>query len=183
MAALIDEIFALFARHGAEHYGENVTQLDHALQCAQLALDHGCSEPLVIAALLHDVGRMIDPSGNDAELAGHDAVHEETGADWLAAGFPKSVTEPIRLHVAAKRYLCATDQSYVQRLSSASQLSLRVQGGAMTPAEIRAFEHQPYFAEAVQLRRFDDWGKRDGAEPAPLEAYRARLEQMVAPSQ
>jgi len=173
--ALIDRIYALFAAHGGAHYGENVSQLDHALQCAQLAAEHGCAEPLIAAALLHDIGRMIDPAGNDAELLGHDAAHEALGAAWLAPAFPPSVTEPIRLHVAAKRYLCAADPDYIATLSAASILSLGVQGGPMTAAEARVFEADSYHADAVQLRRFDDWGKRLGEAPAPLASYRALL--------
>lgn len=175
MSPLIDRIYALFNELGSAHYGENISQLDHALQCAQLAADHGCAEPLVAAALLHDIGRMIDPAGNDAELQGHDAAHEDRGADWLAAAFPPAVTEPIRLHVAAKRYLCAVDPDYVATLSAASVLSLGVQGGPMSDDAARAFEAEAYHADAVQLRRFDDWGKREGFAPAPLVSYRAPL--------
>jgi len=179
---LIDRIHALFAAHGSAHYGENVSQLDHALQCAHLAVEHGCAEPLIAAALLHDIGRMIDPAGNDVELQGYDAAHEDIGAAWLAPVFPPAVTEPIRLHVAAKRYLCATDPHYAVTLSAASILSLNVQGGPMSDEEARAFEAEAYFADAVQLRRFDDWGKRLGEAPARLTAYRALLERVSTAS-
>lgn len=178
MSVALDRIFAHFAQHGGAHYGEDVTQLDHALQCAQLATEHGCTEALVAAALLHDIGRMIDPAGNDAEQQGIDAGHEALGAAWLSPYFPPSVIEPIRLHVAAKRYLCATDPAYAAKLSAASILSLNVQGGPMPAADISAFEAEPFYADAVQLRRFDDWGKREGAAPAPLATYRALLERV-----
>lgn len=176
----LTDIFALFAAHGDALYGEAVTQLDHALQCAQLATEHGCAEPLIAAALLHDVGRMIAPEANTAELHGVDGAHEAVGADWLAALFPPAVTTPVRLHVAAKRYLCATDPGYASALSPASTLSLRVQGGAMSDDEVRAFEATPFHADAVQLRRFDDWGKRTGSAPAPLDAYRALLDRVAS---
>lgn len=182
MSPLIDRIYALFAAHGGAHYGENVSQLEHALQCAQLANENACAETLVAAALLHDVGRMIDPAGNDAELQGHDAAHEETGADWLAPVFPPAVTEPIRLHVAAKRYLCATDPHYAATLSAASILSLNVQGGPMSQEEARAFEAEAFYADAVQLRRFDDWGKLLGEAPAPLDSYCPLLERVSTAS-
>lgn len=175
MPPLIDRIYALFVAQGSAHYGENVSQLDHALQCAQLAADHNCAEPLIVAALLHDIGRMIDPAGNDAELQGHDAAHEVRGAAWLAPAFPSAATEPIRLHVPAKRYLCATDPDYAATLSAASFLSLSVQGGPMSEVEARAFEAEAFYLDAVQLRRFDDWGKRLGEAPAPLESYGALL--------
>jgi predicted HD phosphohydrolase len=152
---MITRLFALFDRFGAEHYGENVSQLDHALQCAQLAREHGCSDALVAAALLHDIGAAV-----------------------LQSEFSAEVTEPIRLHVEAKRYLCAIDARYAAGLSAASILSLGVQGGAMSAAERQRFEEEPFFAEAVQLRRFDDWGKREGCPVALLESYRPMLESL-----
>lgn len=178
---VIAQIFDAFEQHGAAHYGEHVSQLQHALQCAQLAQEHGCSDAMVAAALLHDIGRMLDPQGNAIELEGTDAYHEETGAATLARAFTAEVTEPVRLHVAAKRYLCAVNPEYVAGLSPASLLSLEVQGGAMSPGEVLAFEAEPFFAQAVQLRRFDDWGKRTGCPVAELDSYRDLLERLVAP--
>lgn len=174
-------IFDIFAREGHAHYGEHISQLQHALQCAQLAREHGCTDSLIAAALLHDLGRMIEPEGNDQELRGIDARHEDSGARALAPAFAPAVTEPIRLHVAAKRYLAATDPDYVARLSEASLLSLKVQGGPMRPDEITAFEADPFFADALQLRRFDDWGKRIGCPVAELGAYRELLESLCQP--
>lgn len=179
--AQIALLFDLFDRFGAEHYGEAVSQLQHALQCAQLARDHACSDAMILASLLHDIGRMIDPTGNDAELEGIDARHEVIGAQALSALFGPEVTEPVRLHVDAKRYLCATDAAYAGSLSAASILSLAVQGGAMTADEQDRFEQEPYFADAIQLRRFDDWGKRSGCEVATLESYRPLIEALAAP--
>lgn len=176
---MVAEILAVFERHGAESYGENVSQLDHALQCAQLARDHDCPDTLVVAALLHDIGRMLEPAGNDGELRGMDARHEDVGAMALARCFPPAVTEPIRLHVAAKRYLCAVDDEYRATLSAASLLSLAVQGGAMNRDEIAQFRAEPFFAEAIQLRRFDDWGKRTGCPVAALDSYRSLIEAMI----
>lgn len=179
--ATVALIFDIFERRGAELYGEHVSQLQHALQCAQLAREQGCADSLVAAALLHDIGRMVEPEGNVDELRGVDARHETVGANVLRRAFPSAVTEPIRLHVAAKRYLCATDASYVARLSEASILSLNVQGGAMLPKEVPVFEQEPFFADAIQLRRFDDWGKRTGCEVASLESYRDLLRSLYAP--
>ncbi len=176
---MVAEIFSVFARHGAEHYGEGVTQIEHALQCAQLAVDHHCPDTLVVAALLHDIGRLLDPSGNDEETQGIDARHEDVGARMLAACFPPDVTEPIRLHVAAKRYLCAVDADYRATLSEASLLSLTVQGGPMSHDEVARFRAEPFFAAAVQLRRFDDWGKRTGCPVAPLDSYRPTIEAVI----
>ncbi|WP_084581857.1 HD domain-containing protein [Sphingomonas azotifigens] len=178
---VIVQIFEAFARHGDAHYGENVSQLQHALQCAQLASEQGCAETMVAAALLHDIGRMLDPDGNAIELEGTDARHEDTGAAALSRAFPPEVTEPVRLHVAAKRYLCAVDSRYVSGLSAASLLSLKVQGGAMDPDEVAAFEGEAFCKEALLLRKFDDWGKRVGCPVAPLESYRPLLESLAAP--
>lgn len=176
---VVAQIFDAFAQHGDAHYGENVSQLQHALQCAQLAREQGCTDAMVAAALLHDIGRMLDPEGNAIELEGTDALHEETGARALSQAFPPEVTEPVRLHVAAKRYLCAIDPAYVAGLSAASLLSLDVQGGAMDAEEKLAFERERFFADALLLRKFDDWGKRVGCPVASLDSYRTLLEALV----
>ena len=168
---MLSEIATLFERFGSEHYGEAATQLDHALQCAQLAVEAACPPALVAAALLHDVGQFLDDAGNAAQQLNHDARHEETGAAWLARWFAPAVTEPVRLHVAAKRYLCAVEADYAASLSAASALSLGLQGGAMTAQECTAFASNPHFAAAVQLRRFDDTGKRPDWPVAPLATY------------
>ena len=178
--ATLTLIFDTFEQRGSEQYGEDVSQLQHALQCAQLAREHGCANSLVAAALLHDIGRLVEPEGNAEELRGIDARHETIGANVLRGAFPLAVTEPIRLHVAAKRYLCATDAEYAARLSHASVLSLNVQGGAMSPEEVVRFRQEPFFAAAIQLRRFDDWGKRVGCEVASLEVYRDLLRSLCA---
>jgi phosphonate degradation associated HDIG domain protein len=174
--AFIDEIFAAFAAHGAEQYGERVTQLDHVLQCAHLAAADGAPESLVVAALLHDYGHLIENRGLMAERDGIDGEHEALGALSLSAWFDADVTRPIALHVAAKRYLCATDPGYFAALSEASKLSLELQGGVFTPAEADHFATLPFAAEAARLRRWDDDGKVvDLAGVAPLESYRPLL--------
>lgn len=172
---VIDAIFDLFDRYGDQHYGEDATQRAHALQTAELARRAGCPEALIAAALLHDIGQLLDDAGSAAETHGIDARHETHGAAYLARHFPASVTEPIRLHVVAKRYLCATDPAYHAALSRASAFSLALQGGAMTAAEARRFETTRFFADAVQLRRFDDSGKRPDWPVPTLESHRARL--------
>jgi len=178
--AIIEQIFGLFDRFGSESYGEHATQLQHALQVAELARVNGCSRALVAAALLHDVGQFIDDAGNAAETLGIDARHEVSGAKYLEEHFPPEVSEPVRLHVAAKRYLCAVDSTYFDRLSDASKLSLKYQGGPMSAAEVTAFEAESFHADAVTLRRFDDTGKQPGWNPPGLIAYRALLESLIA---
>ena len=179
--AIIDRIFDLFDRFGSEGYGENATQLQHALQVAELARREGCTPALVAASLLHDIGQFIDDAGHAAETLHIDARHEVSGAKFLETHFPPEVCEPVRLHVAAKRYLCAVDGAYLDRLSPASTLSLKYQGGPMNGAEIRAFEAERFHADAVTLRRFDDIGKRPDWHPPGLTAYRPLLESLLLP--
>jgi phosphonate degradation associated HDIG domain protein len=182
-AARIDRALAPLIRCGAQTYGEAITQYAHAVQCAQLAREHGCSPALIAAALLHDVGQFLGDAGHAAEAEGRDARHEEIGAAFLRDFFGPEVTEPVRLHVAAKRYLCATSEGYRAELSAASELSLQLQGGPMSADECAAFEIDPFAAEAVMLRRFDDAGKRPDWAVPPLESYRTMLEALLLPEQ
>ena len=179
--SMIDIIFDLFHRYGNDRYGEDATQLSHALQCAALARVEGCRDALIAAALLHDVGQFVESAGLMAERSGIDARHEELGYRLLVTAFPAAVTDPIRLHVGAKRYLCAVDPTYAGRLSAASRLSLRLQGGPMSGEERSAFEREPSFADAVTLRRFDDAGKVVGLAEADLAFYRPLLEAVLTP--
>ena len=173
--APIDSIFGLFDRFGQDQYGENISQLQHALQCAELARIDGCDAPMIAAALLHDVGQLVNEAGLAAEREGRDAHHEVTGYNILSKAFGDKVAIPVRLHVDAKRYLCGVDSEYFGTLSAASVLSLKLQGGAMGSAEAKRFKAHPYFADAIRLRRFDDDGKRiDWAVP-DLESYRDLL--------
>jgi phosphonate degradation associated HDIG domain protein len=173
---IVDEIMALFKSGGeAAYFGEPVTQLEHALQCASLAEQNGAENSLIVAALLHDVGHLLHGRGEDIAERGTDAQHEEMGYAWLARRFGDAVAEPVRLHVAAKRYLCATDTEYAKQLSSASQLSLRLQGGPFTAEEAAEFESSPFLAAAVRLRRWDDEAKIPEREVRPLEYYRHRI--------
>ncbi|WP_353227477.1 HD domain-containing protein [Novosphingobium sp.] len=165
----------LITRFGDVHYGETVNQLGHCLQCAQLAVEAGEDDAMVTTALLHDIGQFIDDAGNAAELRGIDARHEATGADYLARWFGPEVTEPVRLHVAAKRYLCAVQPGYADALSAASQLSLALQGGTMAPDEIAAFQANPWFAPAVRLRQYDDMAKRADWPVPDLASHHARV--------
>lgn len=175
----IDDIFNRFSVQGHRHYGEEVTELEHALQAAWLAsLD---SEPpsLVAACLLHDFGHLLHDLGERIADIGIDARHEEIGADKLSASFPAAVVEPIRLHVAAKRYLCRHDTSYLESISDASRLSLTLQGGPMTEKESIRFEGSEFYREAIRLRRYDDAAKIQNQPTPQLETYRAVLESLL----
>jgi [1-hydroxy-2-(trimethylamino)ethyl]phosphonate dioxygenase len=174
---LADEISALFTRRGGSAYfGEPVSMTEHSLQAAYFAQADAAPPALVIAALLHDVGHLIEEVPDDLEDWKIDARHEEVGGRWLATRFPPSVSEPVRLHVPAKRYLCATDSAYFAKLSSASVVTLKLQGGPMLPAETERFESEPFHREAVRVRRWDDAGKVAGLATPRLADYRALIE-------
>lgn len=178
---IVDEIFANLAAKGVEMYGgEAVTQLQHALQCATLARESGADDHLVTAALLHDYGHLLNEDDAEAAAQGKDQVHEEIAANYLAAWFPESVTEPIRMHVPAKRYLCAVDENYFSGLSPASVQSLNVQGGIFTDAEAAAFIAQPHATAAVELRRWDDLAKDTEAKADLLETFRPTVEKAAS---
>jgi phosphonate degradation associated HDIG domain protein len=177
----IEIILALFEERGSAAYvGEAVSQREHALQAAWAAERDGASPALIAAALLHDVGHLLHDLPEDCALDGIDSRHEERGRAWLAAHFGPAVTEPIRLHVAAKRYLCATNAAYRDALSPASVRSLQLQGGAFTPEEAAEFIRQPFAAEAVALRRWDDAAKVPGLSVPGLGHFRPRLEAALA---
>jgi [1-hydroxy-2-(trimethylamino)ethyl]phosphonate dioxygenase len=175
LASPVDEIFGSFAGRGGEAYGEGVSQLDHALQCAWLAQGEGAGEPLIAAALLHDYGHLFEGRGDAAENEGRDARHEVHGARMLGRWFGPEVVGPIALHVAAKRYLCAIEPDYEHALSPASRLSLSLQGGRFTDAQSRHFERGRFFTEAVRLRRWDDAAKVPGRVTRGLQHYRPLL--------
>jgi phosphonate degradation associated HDIG domain protein len=159
-------------KHGSDLYGgEPVTQLQHALQCAQLAENEGASPALITAALLHDVGHLLEDDFDDAPAHDQDRRHEELGDAFLSKWFGPDVTEPVRLHVAAKRYLCAVEPGYFDALSPMSRHSLMLQGGPMSEAEVAEFEANPYCKDAVRLRRWDDRGKDPNTKTATLGYY------------
>jgi [1-hydroxy-2-(trimethylamino)ethyl]phosphonate dioxygenase len=177
---VIDAIFEVFHRHGDDVYlGEEVSLTEHMLQTAQAAEQDTAPAALVAAAVLHDFGHMVHDEDVDAAEHGVDTVHEELGAEFLRANFPPQVTEPIRLHVASKRYLCAVEPDYLAELSDASRHSLDLQGGPFSRAEVLEFEQGPFFRSAVRLRRYDDIAKIPGLETPPLEHYRPVLRQML----
>jgi phosphonate degradation associated HDIG domain protein len=155
-------------------YGlHDVTQREHALQSAWLAERDGHPPALIAAALMHDIGHLVHDLGENPAEAGIDDRHEDLGHVWLARHFGPEVSEPVRLHVAAKRYLCATEAGYVGKLSPDSVLSLSLQGGPMSAEEIHAFEALPHHAEAVQLRRYDDKAKVSGLATPPVAHFMA----------
>ncbi len=176
----IQVIADLFASDGAREYlGEPVTQASHMLQAAALAQQCGAPPALVAAALLHDVGHFTSAvSGHDL-MRGTDNRHSAAGADWLAQWFGEEVTEPVRLHVAAKRYLCAVEPGYLAALSPASVYTLEVQGGPMNAAERAEFEAHPQAAAALRLRRWDDEAKDPAGSPPAFGYYKSLLRRLL----
>lgn len=169
----VKAIAELFAGPGAGAYlGEPVTIGTHMRQAAALADAAEAAAPLVAAALLHDIGHLRDEA---------DARHAEAGARWLSRWFGEAVTEPVRLHVAAKRYLCAVEPGYLGLLSAESVRTLGLQGGPMTPAEAAAFEALPHARDAAAVRRWDDAAKDPKVTPPEFSHFAQLLETLVRP--
>jgi phosphonate degradation associated HDIG domain protein len=170
-------VMRLFKERGdATYIGEPVSQTEHALQTAWAAEQAGAGAALVAAALLHDVGHLLHDLPEDCSHKGIDDAHEVRGARWLFEQFGPEVAEPVRLHVAAKRFLCSTDPTYASRLSEASLRSLGLQGGPFTPEEAAQFRSQPHAEAAVKLRRLDEQAKAPGLHTPDLEHFRPFLE-------
>lgn len=183
---LVDRIEGLFLRHGQALYDgrrqEPVTALAHALQCAQLAEWAHADDTLVAAALLHDVGHFLvheDDGVDDRVDELTDDAHELRAVPFLSQAFGPAVVEPVRLHVAAKRYLVATEPRYAAALTPASRHSLQLQGGPMTAEERAAFELLPHAMDAVRLRTWDDAAKEPGKRTPPLAYYLALLREVA----
>jgi phosphonate degradation associated HDIG domain protein len=172
MALSLDDIRRLFGTHGSMAYsGEPVTQLQHALQTASLAENAGASRELIVAALLHDLGHLLNLQGETPTERGIDDLHQYYALPFLRPVFSDAVLEPIRLHVDAKRCLCATDRTYHARLSADSVRSLQLQGGVFDTDEARAFLAKPYAQDAMALRRWDDDAKDANRVTPPLSHY------------
>jgi phosphonate degradation associated HDIG domain protein len=172
MALNLDDIRGLFEQHGTLAYsGEPVTQLEHALQSAALAEDEGASDELVAAAFLHDLGHLLNRFGETPTEQGIDDLHQYFALPFLRPVLPEAVLEPIRLHVDAKRCLCAIDATYFGRLSADSMRSLELQGGIFSRQEADAFLAKPYAEDALRVRRWDDLAKQANHVTPDLEHY------------
>jgi predicted HD phosphohydrolase len=170
----------LFERRGNEEYlGEPVTMAQHMLQGAKIAEQKGESDITIVATLLHDIGHFTSEFGMFNMSDTSDKFHENSGAEILKRFFPKLVTDCVQFHVAAKRYLCATDPSYMNRLSKASIHSLHLQGGPMNTTEIIEFGKNPYLNEILKVRLFDDAGKDPEMKTPPFSYYAPRVQHIV----
>ncbi|MEZ5652109.1 MAG: HD domain-containing protein [Burkholderiaceae bacterium] len=174
-------IEATFRAHGHTHYSgereEAVSALEHGLQCAMLAERQGASPALIIAALVHDIGHMAGKQASRRDDV--DDRHELIGARLLAREMPPEVSEPVRLHVAAKRYLCAIEPDYFAALSPASVHSLELQGGPMKADECRAYEAERFAQDGIRLRRWDELGKQPGLATPSLGHFLALIDKLV----
>ena len=174
MGLALGDIEKLFRDHGhIEYSGENVTQLEHALQAAQLAEAQGAGDALITAALLHDLGHLLNLQGESPTERGIDDQHQYYAIPFLRPLFPPAVIEAIRLHVDAKRALCALEPEYYEALSPDSKRSLTLQGGIFSRVETEAFMAKPFAAEAVRVRRWDDAAKLPGHATPALSHYLA----------
>lgn len=176
----IDEILDMFEARGHSLYGgEAVTQREHALQAAALAESENAPASLIVAALLHDLGHLLHDLPSDAPMHGLDDQHEAVAGKYLERHFQKSVTEPVRLHVAAKRYLCAVERGYGEQLSLPSKVSLALQGGPMTPDEVTQFQQHPFVTQAVRLRKWDDEAKEPTRTTPPISHFVRYLQEVL----
>jgi phosphonate degradation associated HDIG domain protein len=177
-----EHVIRLFHQRGSGRYGsEQVSQLQHALQCAVLAKRQGANSAMIAAALLHDLGHIIDdqamPQSDEQNL---DDAHEQKAYQWLKRNFGKAVADPVRLHVAAKRYLCTVEPGYLAKLSPASLKSFYDQGGLMSQPQIDDFRDEPFAFEAVELRRWDDLAKDPAMQTPPIEDFAQLLDELVS---
>ncbi|MBQ1445219.1 MAG: HD domain-containing protein [Renibacterium sp.] len=180
MTDFVQRIQALFDGEGSQDYlGEEVSMATHMLQSGALAQAAGAEDQVVVAALLHDIGHFTGAVSGAELMSGTDNDHDEAGAIWLSQWFDEPVLAPIRMHVDAKRYLCAVEPAYLSKLSEASRYTLAVQGGPMAESEIAAFEALPHFEAAVAVRRWDDAAK-DPQLPTPEFSEFAGLLRRVA---
>lgn len=168
----MNRIETLFIDSGDIQYsGESVSQLEHALQTAMLALEADASTELVTAALLHDIGHLLNKKGKTPSAQGIDDQHQFFSAHFLKDIFPASVCSPIRLHVDAKRALCALDHTYYEKLSQDSKRSLTLQGGMLNDSQLDTFLNTPYSKDAIELRRWDDMAKVPGKKTLSLNYF------------
>jgi phosphonate degradation associated HDIG domain protein len=178
----LERIAGLLTLNADGRYGlSDINQRQHALQAAWLAERFGCPDPLIVASLLHDIGHLVHDLGDSPAESGVDDRHEERGYELLRIWFGPEVTEPVRMHVAAKRYLCATKADYFSKLSKDSVLSLSLQGGPMSPEEVAAFDAAPGSAAAVRLRRFDEQAKVKGLETPSVDHFMAYVARCILP--
>jgi predicted HD phosphohydrolase len=177
---VVDDILAVLERRGHPCYvNGRLSHREHALLAASMAEEDAAPPALIVAALLHDVGHLLQGGPRDIAEMAVDTRHEEVGSRWLRRYFGPDITEPVRLHVAAKRYLCAAEDGYWEQLAPAAVRNLAAQGGPLSESEARRFEDHPFHHEAVWLRRIDDRATQPGARLPSVAHYRDCLEAVL----
>ena len=179
----VDKLFAFMIENGQSNYDESVTQLEHALQTAELARNNGGDAKLVCAGLLHDLGHFLLNEHDDSDdFLNEDLCHETVGAEFLERYFPESVLAPIRLHVPAKRYLCTVDEDYYDQLSNASKRSFELQGGRLNDEEKAEMEANRFLDRSLEIRRYDDQAKQAGKSTLPINDFRGEVLNSLLPN-
>lgn len=178
----VEQICAILVREGTRRYGmEAVSQLEHALQCAALAERDGAPPALIVSVLMHDIGHLLCPDDTAAMQRGEDGHHEDHGADYLAQWFGEEVTEPVRLHVAAKHYLTGREPDYFEQLSQASRRTLELQGGPFKAEEEAAYLRTAGAETALMVRRWDEQAKVAGAATPALDHFKPYMQAVLRP--
>ena len=177
MSEIIEKVVHLFENHGDSQYGgEAVSQLEHALQAAHFANEAGEKKSIIVAGILHDIGHLLHHLPDDAPENGIDDLHENLANDFLQQYFTPDVVEPVRLHVAAKRYLCTTVEGYWESLSKPSQVSLEFQGGNFNESELNDFISNTHYLDAIELRKWDDLAKDPNLITEPISHFASHIE-------
>jgi len=172
-----DKLLNWIKTEGQSKYDESVSQYEHAVQTAMIAKENNSNQFQIIAALLHDIGHLLLHENQDKEdFLKFDLNHELIGSKWLEGKFPKEVTEPIKLHVSAKRFLCAKDKNYFDKLSITSKKSLKIQGGVMKTDEQEVFKGRLFYKEAILLRKWDDKAKIKGLEINSIFSFKDEID-------
>ena len=180
MSKTFNEIAELFsARIGDEYLGEDVKLVEHMLQCGDLAKEAGAPDYLVVASLLHDIGHLLVDDAVGAQDSGIDMHHDAVGARWLEERFPSTVSEPVRLHVAAKRYLVTTNHDYLSKLSHASVQTLYMQGGPLNQDEVIEFISREGAEDAVRVRLWDDLAKVRDKPTSTLLEFKSLIDSLA----
>ncbi|MBL8691686.1 MAG: metal-dependent phosphohydrolase [Rhodospirillaceae bacterium] len=180
MSSPIEAIFATIRRGGAKRLPEAPDGLlRHGLVAAAHARAVEASPALIAAALMHDIGHLLDLDDADGFDDDRDVEHAMLGAGWLALWLPDSVTRPIALHVDAKRYLAGKDPAFTDTLTPMSRASLALQGGAHSATQAAAFEREAFFADALRVREWDDAPDLPDARIGSPEDYRTLIEVLI----
>jgi predicted HD phosphohydrolase len=179
---MADRLIEALRTASNQYGGEPVTELEHSLQCADLALDAGADEELVLACLLHDVGRyavdqrlVYDTKEVRLDPPPGGRGHHQLGAELIAPYVSRRVAWLVSMHADAKRYLCAAEAGYYDHLTPASRHTLTLQGGPMGAEEMAHLERHEWLGDALQLRRWDDAAKAPGKRTRPVEFWEPRL--------